>query len=138
VNDELDKCPTEAGIAANNGCEDVQFLLNEVAKNFKFETGKVSLSKKNLSKLAEVIQALNKYPTIQLAIIGNTDNIGSKKVNGVLSNKRAMVVYAYLVKKGVAPTRLTKQGVADTNPIDTNKTKKGRANNRRTDMNVKY
>jgi OOP family OmpA-OmpF porin len=138
VNDEEDKCPTEAGIAANHGCEDIQPLLNEVASNFKFETGKVSLSKKALVKLDAVVLALNKYPNINLDIIGNTDNIGKKKINQKLSEKRAAVVYAYLVKKGISAARLVKKGVADTNPIDSNKTRKGRAKNRRSDMNAKY
>jgi outer membrane protein OmpA-like peptidoglycan-associated protein len=138
INDEEDKCPTEAGIAANHGCEDVQLLLNEVAKNFKFEIGKVAISKKNLVKLDGVVAALNKYPNTHLDIIGNTDNTGSMKVNKPLSLKRAVVVYAYLVKKGISTNRLTKEGFADTNPIDTNKTSKGRANNRRTDMKVNY
>jgi len=138
VNDEEDKCPTEAGIAANHGCEDVQLLLNDVAKNFKFEIGKVTISKKNLVKLDAVVAALNKYPNLHLDIIGNTDNTGTKKVNTPLSLKRAVVVHAYLVKKGINAERLTKQGVADANPIDTNKTSKGRANNRRTDMKANY
>ena len=47
-------------------------------------------------------------------------------------------MHAYLVKKGIAAERLKKDGVADTNPIDTNKTSKGRANNRRTDMKANY
>ena len=138
VNNEEDRCPTEAGIAANHGCEDVQPLLNEIASNFKFEVGKVVLTKKTLLKLDAVVTVLNKYSNINLDIIGNTDNTGKKKINQKLSEKRAAVVYAYLVKKGIPATRLVKQGVADTNPIDTNKTKKGRAKNRRTDMNAKY
>ena len=138
VNDEEDKCPTEAGISANHGCEDVQLLLNEVTKNFKFEIGKIAISKKNLEKLDLVVATLIKYPNIHLDIIGNTDNTGSKKVNKPLSLKRAVVVHTYLVKKGIAADRLTKNGVADENPIDTNKTSKGRANNRRTEMKANY
>ncbi len=138
VNDEQDKCPTVAGIAANNGCEDIQPMLNEIAKDFKFQTGKVSLNKKALAKLDAVVAVLNQYPNIKLDVIGNTDNTGSKRINQPLSEKRAKVVYAYLVKKGIPEERLSKNGVADTNPIDTNKTSKGRSNNRRTDMNAKY
>jgi outer membrane protein OmpA-like peptidoglycan-associated protein len=113
-------------------------MLNEIAKDFKFQTGKVALNKKALAKLDAVIAVLNQYPNISIDIIGNTDNTGSKKVNQPLSEKRAKVVYTYLVKKGISIDRLTKNGVADTNPIDTNKTAKGRANNRRTDMNARY
>ena len=138
VNDEEDRCPTEAGIAANKGCEDIQPLLNEIAKDFKFQTGKVSLNSKTLIKLDAVVAALNKYPNINLEIVGNTDNTGSKRINQPLSEKRAKVVSTYLVKKGIPAERLNNIGVADTNPVDTNKTSKGRASNRRTDMNAKY
>jgi len=112
--------------------------LNDVTKNFKFEIGKVAISKKNLVKLDVVVAALNKYPNLHIDIIGNTDNTGTKKVNKPLSLKRAIVVYNYIVKKGIAADRLTKDGVADASPIDTNKTAKGRANNRRTDMKANY
>ena len=138
VNDEEDKCPTEKGIAANHGCEDIQPILNDVAKLLKFTVGKAAVSNQQLSKLDIVVAALNKYPNVHVNIIGNTDNTGSKKVNNLLSKKRAAVIFAYLTKKGIAAERLTKEGVADTNPIDSNKTSKGRANNRRTDMNAKY
>ena len=138
VNDEEDKCPTEAGIAANNGCADIQPLLNEIANNFKFKTGKVAIAKNKLAKLDAAIIELNKYPNISLEIIGNTDNTGPKKINQKLSEKRAAVVFAYLVKKGIEEKRLIKQGVADTKPVSTNTTAKGRAENRRTDLNAKY
>ena len=138
VNDEEDKCPTEPGIAANNGCADIQPLLNEIAANFKFSIGKVALAKNKLAKLDLAILELNKYPNISLEIVGNTDNTGSKSFNQKLSEKRAAVVFAYLVKKGIDGKRLMKQGVADSNPIATNKTVKGRAENRRTDLNAKY
>jgi outer membrane protein OmpA-like peptidoglycan-associated protein len=138
VNDEEDKCPTEAGIGANKGCADVQPLLNEVASGFKFASGKVILSKKVLNQLDKVVDELNKYPNVSLEIVGNTDNTGTKKINTKLSEKRAAVVYAYLIKKGIDSARLSKLGVADTNPIASNKTKLGRSQNRRTDMNAKY
>jgi outer membrane protein OmpA-like peptidoglycan-associated protein len=91
-----------------------------------------------LAKLDAAIIELNKYPNISLEIIGNTDNTGPKKINQKLSEKRAAVVFAYLVKKGIEEKRLIKQGVADTKPVSTNTTAKGRAENRRTDLNAKY
>jgi OOP family OmpA-OmpF porin len=138
VNDEEDKCPNEPGITANNGCPDIQPLLNEIAHNFKFKTGKSAITKDKLVKVDAAILELNKYTNISLEISGNTDNVGSKKLNQKLSERRAAVVYAYLVKKGIDSSRLIKQGFADTKPVATNKTAKGRAENRRTDLNAKY
>jgi outer membrane protein OmpA-like peptidoglycan-associated protein len=138
VNDEADKCPTVAGISANKGCIDVQPILNRVASDFTFKTGTSVLNSKILSKLDSVVSLLNQYPNINLDIIGNTDNVGSIKINMPLSEKRAAVVYKYLVKKKVPAERLSKKGAADSNPIDTNKTSAGRAKNRRTHMNAIY
>ena len=138
VNDEADKCPTVAGIAANKGCEDVQPIFNEIASGFKFKTGTSALNSKILSKLDSAVSLLNQYPNIHLEIVGNTDNVGSQKINMPLSEKRAAVVFKYLIKKNIPTERLTKKGVADANPIDTNKTSAGRAKNRRTDLNVIY
>jgi len=138
VNDEVDKCPTVKGILANKGCEDVQPMLNEIASNFKFATGKSALNIKTLNKLDTVVSLLKQYPNIHIDIIGNTDNVGSIKINLPLSEKRASVVYKYLVNKNIPIDRLTKKGVADSNPIDTNKTNAGRAKNRRTELNAIY
>lgn len=138
VNDEIDNCPTVAGISANGGCEDIQPMIKEIANDFKFTTGQSVLTSKILNKLDAVIVLLNKYPNVKLEIVGNTDNTGSYKINQPLSEKRATIVYNYLLKKKIQSDRISKKGVADKNPIDTNNTKQGRANNRRTDMNVIY
>ncbi len=138
VNDEIDSCPTVAGISANKGCVDVQPIFNKIASDFTFKTGTSVLNSKILSKLDSVVSLLNQYPNIHMDIIGNTDNVGSVKINMPLSEKRANIVFKYLVKKNVPTDRLTKKGVADSNPIDTNKTAAGRAKNRRTDMNAIY
>jgi outer membrane protein OmpA-like peptidoglycan-associated protein len=138
INDEVDKCPNTPGIAGNNGCIDIQPLLEQAASNLKFASGKVILSKKNFAGLDTVVSLLNTYTNVTLLLGGNTDNVGSRKINQPLSEKRAAVVFKYLVKKGISPTRLIKEGFAETKPIADNKTAKGRAKNRRTDLNAKY
>jgi len=75
---------------------------------------------------------------MSLAIGGHTDNTGSLKINQNLSEKRALTVSAYLIKKGIAIKRVTTAGYADTKPIGDNKTVQGRAMNRRTDVIVLY
>jgi outer membrane protein OmpA-like peptidoglycan-associated protein len=138
VNDEVDKCPTVAGIAANNGCEDVQPLFTKVAANLKFATGKSVLSTKILANLDAVVAAMNLYPNVTVAVGGHTDNTGAERINKKLSNQRAALVAKYLVKKGIDKGRISQAGYAATMPIADNKTKAGRAQNRRVDMEVKY
>lgn len=81
---------------------------------------------------------MNAYPNMSLAIGGHTDNTGTLKINQKLSEQRAVVVKDYLTKKGIIVKRLTTAGYADTRPIADNKTIKGRAMNRRTDLVVLY
>jgi OOP family OmpA-OmpF porin len=138
VNDEADQCPTIPGIAGNNGCEDLQPKLNSIAAALKFEIGQVNIAAKSLVGLDALVQIMMQYPNTSLTITGHTDNTGTRKINDKLSLLRAKKVQAYLIKKGLAANRTTLIGLADTQPIASNATKKGRAQNRRADLTIKY
>lgn len=138
VNDEVDQCPSIAGIAGNNGCADLQPLLNQVAAALKFEVGQAVIATKSLQALDTVVQIMTQYAQTSLTITGHTDNTGTRKINDRLSISRAKKVQSYLVKKGLALNRTSLVGMADTQPIADNTTKKGRAMNRRVDLAIKY
>ena len=138
VNDEVDACPTEAGISANHGCPDVQPILTQAASNLKFAIGKSYLSAKQLANLDAVVAVLAKYANVSLAIGGHTDNTGAEKLNSKLSINRASVVAKYLAKKGVDVKRITTSGFGFANPTADNKTKDGRAQNRRAELTAVY
>ena len=138
VNDEVDACPTEAGISANNGCPDVQPILTQAATNLKFATGKSYLSVKQLANLDAVAAVLAKYSNVSLAVGGHTDNTGAERLNSKLSINRAAVVAKYLIKKGVDAKRITTSGFGYANPAADNKTKEGRAQNRRSELTAVY
>ena len=138
VNDEVDACPTESGISANHGCPDVQPILTQAAANLKFATGKSYLSTKQLANLDAVVAVLAKYTNVSVAIGGHTDNTGAEKLNAKLSINRANVVAKYLAKKGVDAKRITTSGFGYTNPAADNKTKVGRAQNRRAELTAVY
>jgi len=138
VNDEVDACPTEAGISANHGCPDVQPILTQAASNLKFAIGKSYLSSKQLANLDAVVAVLAKYTNVSLAIGGHTDNTGAEKLNSKLSINRAKVVAKYLVKKGVDAKRISTSGFGFANPAADNKTKVGRAQNRRAELTAVY
>lgn len=138
VNDEMDQCPTIAGIAGNNGCEDLQPLFTTISAALKFEIGQSTIAIKSLQALDTVIHVMTKYSQTSLTITGHTDNTGTRKINDRLSISRAKKVQAYLVKKGLAINRTSLVGMADTQPIADNATKKGRAQNRRVDLTIKY
>ena len=69
-------------------------------------------------------------------IEGHTDSTGSVSLNEKLSAKRAAAVKDYLVQNGIDASRLESKGYGESNPIDSNKTRAGRANNRRVEIKV--
>ncbi len=70
----------------------------------------------------------------RIKVVGNTDSIGSKTYNQKLSERRAEAVKAYLVSKGVPASKIHTEGHGELDPVASNKTKEGRAKNRRADI----
>lgn len=86
------------------------------------------------AKLQQVVDFAGKYPEANLEVTGHTSSPGSDTYNQKLSEKRAAAVKAYLVKKGVAADRISAKGYGETMPVADNKTKEGRAANRRVEV----
>lgn len=87
-----------------------------------------------ISLLDRVPDLMNRHPSIMLDIVGHTDNRGSAGGNLELSNERAEATMSYLVGVGVNPDRLISRGAGESEPIDTNTTRDGRARNRRVEL----
>lgn len=99
-----------------------------------FASGSAKLLKKADVKLSEVVKAAKQYPEVKLEVSGHTDSSGKQAFNQKLSANRAAAVKTWLVKHGVATDRISTAGYADTQPIADNKTKAGRAANRRVEV----
>ena len=143
VNDEEDKCPDVAGVKENNGCpvvkEEVVKKVAASAKNIFFATGSAKLLPASFKSLNDVIAILKEDAALKLDIEGNTDNTGKEATNVELSKKRAQAVHEYLTTKGgIDAARLTSEGYGSSKPVADNKTAKGRAENRRVEMKLKY
>ncbi|TYB78649.1 OmpA family protein [Bizionia myxarmorum] len=140
VADKDDLCPDKVGTVANNGCpevtEAVQKALNAYAKTILFDTGKSTIKNQSEKVLQDIIAILNEYPNAKFAVEGHTDSVGSDANNMKLSDARALSVKDYLVSKGVDQFRLSSKGFGEDKPIDSNKTRDGRANNRRVEINL--
>ena len=101
-----------------------------------FETGKASFIQQTYSVLKSITSILKEYPTAKFSIEGHADEIGSDDFNQKLSEKRASAVKGYLVQNGIADERLTSAGFGSKMPIDSNKSKAGKANNRRVEVKL--
>lgn len=140
VLDKDDKCPDVAGTVANQGCPELSDeaikKLNDFAKTILFDSGKSSFQKQTYPVLEAITAILKEYPNCKFSIEGHTDSDGSDASNQTLSENRAAAVKNYLIEKGIDSSRLSSVGFGEKNPIDSNKTKAGKANNRRTEVKL--
>jgi outer membrane protein OmpA-like peptidoglycan-associated protein len=140
VLDKDDKCPTVAGTVANNGCpevsDDTMKKLNDYGKTILFNSGKSSFQKQTIPVLQAITAILKEYPTAKFSLEGHTDNTGSDALNQTLSEERAAAVKNFLVENGIDASRLSSKGFGESMPVDSNKTAKGKANNRRVEVKL--
>lgn len=140
VLDKDDLCPEVAGPASNKGCpepnDDDQKRLNQYAKTILFDTGKATIKFESAEILNQIINVLKKFPNSRFRIEGHTDSTGKKAKNIELSQNRADAVKIYLIQGGIASDRLESKGYGPEKPIASNKNKKGRALNRRVEINL--
>lgn len=140
VLDKDDKCPDVKGTVANNGCPEISEErikeLNAYAKTILFNSGKASFKQETFPVLQAISAILKEYPNARFMIEGHTDSDGSNALNQTLSENRAAAVRNYLIENGIAADRLQSAGYGETKPIDTNKTAKGKANNRRVEVKL--
>ena len=141
VLDKDDQCPDVAGTVANNGCPEItqqeEERLNEYAKTILFDTGKTTIKFESAEILSNIAGILKKYEYASFYIDGHTDSVGSDSTNQKLSDGRAQAVVDWLVENGIASSRLTARGFGESQPIMDNRTREGRARNRRVEINLK-
>jgi len=107
-----------------------------VLKNIFFDPNRYELKSESQVELDKVVQLLKDNPTVKVQINGHTDNSGKAADNITLSGNRAKSVTTYLVSNGINAARLSFKGWGDTQPVASNATPEGRAQNRRTELKV--
>ena len=103
-------------------------------RGVNFELGKAVLLPVSRDILEEVARSLVANPQVRVEVAGHTDSTGSRALNERLSLARAESVKAFLVENGVAAENMGVQGYASTQPVASNRTASGRAQNRRVEL----
>lgn len=101
-----------------------------------FDVDKATLRPESEVSLDDFADIFNKYPETDILIEGHTDSTGSDEHNLTLSRQRAQSVANYLAQRNVFPTRFTIMGYGESQPIATNETTEGRAQNRRVELGI--
>jgi OmpA-OmpF porin, OOP family len=126
VPDSRDKCPnTPKGVKVNaDGCWELRGVY--------FDSDKSVI--KDPKVLDEAVLILKANPKLTGEVRGYTDNTASAEYNQKLSEARAQAVRDYFIKQGIAPERIRAKGFGETNPVASNDTVEGRAQNRRVEL----
>ena len=104
-----------------------RFVLDGV----NFDTGKATLRPESLPRLDGIVEYMAHRTSVRIEISGHTDNVGNKKANKTLSDKRAKACRDYLISQGIDGDRIEAVGYGDERPIAPNTTEDGRQQNRR-------
>lgn len=109
-------------------------LIVTLPEAITFETDSTYVRPSIRTTLGKLADNLNQYPDTTVDIIGHTDNVGAESYNQNLSARRASAVSSILTNSGVAPSRIRAYGRGERDPIATNETASGRAQNRRVEI----
>ena len=129
VPDNLDQCPnTPLGATVDaRGCW-------TYAAKVLFDINSAKVKPEAYPMLNEAVLIMKKNPDLKVEVDGHADSTGAAAYNMTLSEKRAEAVKKYFVDQGIDPDRLTTKGFGITKPAASNKTKEGRAQNRRVEL----
>ncbi|MBT2323437.1 OmpA family protein [Variovorax paradoxus] len=101
-----------------------------------FDFDKSVLKPEGRAKLDDLVSKIRDVNLEVIIAVGHTDSIGTDAYNQRLSVRRAEAVKAYLVSKGIERNRVYTEGKGEKQPVADNKTKEGRAKNRRVEIEV--
>jgi len=156
VADKDDKCPDTPGTIMDNGCapKPVSQIgtsgTNNVygsnsgsgyASTSDYEHVHFALSSSEITafekkKIEAVAAILKANPSYKVSVEGHADSSGEEAFNVTLSNDRAVNVKSSFVGMGINGSRISTKGFSENQPVDTNNTISGRANNRRVEFYI--
>ena len=105
-------------------------------ENITFDTNSYVVKPQFRNTLDSVATVLNTYPDSTIVVSGHTDTTGNDTINNPLSVNRASSVASYLESQGILASRITSRGYGSKQPIASNATEAGRAQNRRVEIAI--
>lgn len=124
----------EAALSELQGQQTDRGYVLTLAGDVLFDTGKSVLHPGAQQSLYQVVTFLREHPDRSVLVEGHTDSVGSEAYNQGLSQRRAEVVAAFLVKNGIDPARVNARGYGESFPAVSNDTPAGRQQNRRVEL----
>ena len=122
-----------SGVDVERTGDQIKLVMPE---NITFATGSAALGGGASASLDKVAEVLAKYTDTTIQVIGHTDSTGSDAINEPLSRNRAAAVANFLSNRGVAANRISASGMGSRQPIASNTTTDGKAQNRRVEIKV--
>ena len=116
-----------------NGLEGIKVTFDS---GILFATNKSNLSAASQKELKEFASKMSDLPDTDISIYGHTDNTGTAAVNERISLERANAVSSFLQQNGIASSRIKTEGKSFNDPVASNETKEGRAQNRRVEIYI--
>jgi len=111
-------------------------IILNMPSNITFDFDSFQLKPNFKPTLNSVVLVLNEFESTLITVKGHTDNKGSEAYNQKLSENRALSVADYLISKGVKQQRVAAIGKGELEPIASNNTADGRAENRRVELTL--
>lgn len=111
-------------------------IVLNMPNNVTFDSSSSTLKPAGANTLSGVAMVLKEYPKTAVNVAGYTDSTGTRQLNMTLSQQRADNVGSSLISQGVAANRIRTTGMGPDNPIASNSTTEGKAQNRRVEITL--
>ncbi|ELY2766813.1 OmpA family lipoprotein [Cronobacter malonaticus] len=111
-------------------------IILNMPNNVTFDSSQANLKPAGANTLTGVAMVLKEYPKTTVNVVGYTDSTGGQALNMKLSQQRAESVASALITQGVAANRIRTSGMGPANPVASNSTEEGKAQNRRVEITL--